>query len=54
MLKWFKERSGERTTLDGASLMVICGSVILFGGIANLLAWAGLLYGIYTFTQPED
>jgi hypothetical protein len=54
MLKWFKERSGERTTLDGASLMIICGSVILFGGIANLLAWAGLLYGIYTTVASED
>lgn len=54
MLKWFKERSGERTTLDGASLMVICGSVILFGGIAKLLAWAGLLWGVYTLTKSED
>ena len=37
MLKWLKERSGERTTLDGASLMIICGSVILFGGIGILI-----------------
>lgn len=54
MLNWFKERSGERTTLDGVTLMVICGSVILFGGVANLLAWAGFAYGIYTTVSSED
>lgn len=54
MLKWFKERTGERTTLDGMTLMLICGSVILFGGVANLLAWAGFAYGIYTTVSSED
>ena len=34
--------------------IVICGSVILFGGIAKLLAWAGLLWGVYTLTKAED
>ena len=54
MLKWFKERSGERTTLDGASLMIICGSVILFGGLVKIAAWLGLGYGIWTLLQKED
>jgi|TARA_A200000159_G_scaffold116332_1_gene109782 hypothetical protein len=51
---WFKDRIKERTSLDGVSLIVICGSVILFGGIAKLLAWAGLLWGVYTLTKSED
>ena len=42
---WFKDRIKERTSLDGVSLIVICGSVILFGGIAKLLAWVGFLWG---------
>jgi hypothetical protein len=54
MLNWLKERVTERTTFDGASLIVICGSVILFGGIAKLLAWAGFLWGIYTLVRKED
>jgi hypothetical protein len=45
---WIAERIVERTTLDGIGLIVVCGSVILFGGLAKLLAWAGLLWGIYT------
>tara|TARA_B100001093_G_C26368335_1_gene817683 strand:- start:25 stop:201 length:177 start_codon:yes stop_codon:yes gene_type:complete len=51
---WIMERVGERTSLDGVSLVVICGSFILFGGIAKLLAWAGLLWGIYTLVKTES
>ena len=51
---WFKDRIKERTSLDGVSLIVICGSVILFGGIAKLLAWVGFLWGVYTLTKSED
>lgn len=53
-MSWFKDRIKERTSLDGVSLIVICGSVILFGGIAKLLAWAGFLWGVYTLTKAED
>ena len=49
-----KQRTGERKKGDGVSLIVICGSVILFGGIAKLLAWAGLAWGVYTLVQKED
>ena len=48
---WVMDRVGERTSLDGLSLVVICGSVILFGGIAKLLAWVGLAWGIYTLVK---
>ena len=51
---WVMDRVGERTSLDGLSLVVICGSVILFGGIAKLLAWVGLAWGIYTLVKSED
>ena len=51
---WIMDRVGERTSLDGVSLIVICGSVVIFGGIAKLLAWAGLAYGIYTLVKSED
>ena len=52
-MNWLKDRIKERTSLDGVSLIVICGSVILFGGIAKLLAWAGFLWGVYTLTKAE-
>jgi len=50
---WVMDRLGERTSLDGAALIVVCGSVILFGGLAKLLAWVGLGYGIYTLVKSE-
>ena len=36
MKEWIMDRVGERTSLDGVGLVLICGSVILFGGIAKL------------------
>jgi len=45
---WFKDRIKERTSLDGVSLIVICGSVILFGGIAKLFSVGLGFFGAYT------
>lgn len=45
---------GERTSLDGAMLIGICGATILLGGVVKLVAWAGLIYGIYTLLKTES
>jgi len=45
---------GERTSWDGGVLIAVCGSVILFGGVAKLLAWAGLAWGIWTLLKSES
>jgi len=50
---WAMDRLGERTSIDGLSLIVVCGSVVLFGGLAKLLAWAGLLWGVYTLVKSD-
>jgi hypothetical protein len=50
---WVKDRFSERTSLDGAALIAICGSVIMFGGLVKILAWVGLAYGIYTLVKPD-
>ena len=50
---WVMDRVGERTSIDGLGLIVICGSVILFGGIAKLLAWVGLVWGVYTLVKSD-
>ncbi len=50
---WILGRLKERTSHDGILLMVCCGCVILFGGLAKLLAWAGLLWGAYTLVKKE-
>lgn len=53
MMHWVKARLGERTSWDGGMLIAVCGSVILFGGIAKMLAWAGLAWGIWTMMKKE-
>ena len=53
MLDWIKGRLKERTSLDGLTLILICGSILLFGGLAKVAAWAGLIYGVWTLVQPE-
>jgi hypothetical protein len=50
---WAMARLGERTSLDGVALIGVCGSVILFGGLAKLLAWVGLLWGVYTLVKSD-
>jgi len=49
-----KKLLGERTTWDGGMLIAVCGSVILFGGIAELLSWVGLAYGAWTMLKTES
>ena len=51
---WVLDRIGERTSHDGIVLIVACGSIILVGGLAKLLAWVGLLWGVYTLVRSED
>ena len=53
-MEYLKKLLKERTSVDGAALIAICGSVILFGGLAKLAAWVGLAYGIYTLIKSES
>lgn len=50
---WSLDRLKERTTYDGLTLIVVCGSIIIFGGIATKLAWLGLAYGIFTSVKSQ-
>ena len=51
---WLLDRVKERTSHDGILLIACCGSVLLFGGLAKLLAWVGLLWGVYTFAMKGE
>lgn len=52
-MKYLTKLMGERTTLDGMVICGVCGMVILFGGIAKMLAWVGLVYGAWTLLKTE-
>jgi hypothetical protein len=48
MLNKIKEKK------DSLILMGVCGVVILFGGVAHLVAWAGFAWGMWQIVQKED
>ena len=50
---WIMARVKERTSLDGLLLVAAGGSVLLFGGLAKLLAWVAVLWGVYTLLKAE-
>ena len=50
---WVKDRLGERTSYDGLLLIGGCLSVILFGGLAKVLAWIGLAWGVFTLVKSD-
>jgi len=54
VVDWIKDRVKERTSIDGVTLIIVCGFILLFGGIAKLLAWAGLVWGIITLVKKES
>lgn len=53
-MSWIKKRMWERTSLDGVSLILMAGLVLIAAPIVNLLAWPALAYGIYTLVKSED
>ena len=50
---WIMARVKERTSLDGALLVAVGGSILLFGVLAKLLAWVAVLWGAYTLFKAE-
>ena len=54
MTDWIKNRFKERTSLDGVSLILIAGLVLIAAPIVKLLAWPALAYGIYTLVKSEE
>ncbi len=52
--KWINSRIKERTTLDGAILIIAGVSFLIFKPIAALAAYGAIAYGIWTIWKKED
>jgi hypothetical protein len=52
-IDWAKARVSERTSWDGAVLVVVCVLILCTGGLAKVLAVAGLCYGAWTCYKAE-
>ncbi len=51
--KWMNARIKERTTLDGALLIVAGISFLIFKPIASIVAYAAIVYGGWTIWKSE-
>ena len=50
---WVKNRLLERTTLDGVVLMAAGVIVLIFSPLANIAAYAAIVYGVWTIWKAE-
>ena len=52
-INWVKVRLNERTSCDGA-VLILCGVVVLIAGpLAKLAAWGAIGYGAWTLWKRE-
>ena len=51
--KWIQARIKERTTLDGALLILAGISFLIFKPIAILVSYGGIAYGAWTIWKSE-
>ena len=51
--KWINARIKERTTLDGALLIMAGVSFLIFKPIAAIVAYAAIVYGAWTIWKAE-
>ena len=51
---WVSKRFTERTSWDGAVLIIAGISFLIFKPIASLVAYAAIAYGAWTIYKKED
>lgn len=54
MEKWILARLKERTTLDGAVLIIAGVAFLIFKPIASLVAYGAIAYGAWTLWKKES
>lgn len=52
-MNWIKNRLKERTSLDGAALMVLGGLVLFMALLAKIAAGVAIVYGAWTLWKGE-
>lgn len=52
-MNWIKNRLKERTSLDGAALMVLGSLVLFMAPLAKIAAGVAIVYGAWTLWKGE-
>ncbi len=53
-IDWVKARVSERTSWDGGVVIGLSILALIASPIIKWVAWAGLIYGIWTVIQKQD
>ena len=51
--EWILARLAERTSWDGASIIALSVCILVASPLVGWLAWAGLVYGVYTLIKEQ-
>lgn len=51
--KWIESRLQERSTVDGIVMVAAGAAVIVFSPFAKLIAYAAIIYGVWTIYRQE-
>ena len=51
-MQWLKDRWEERTSWDGTVLIGVGVVCILFAPLVKWVAWAAVIYGVWTLFRP--
>ena len=52
-MDWLKNRLKERTSLDGAAMVVLGGLVLFMAPLATIAAGVAIVYGAWTIWKGE-
>jgi len=53
MIDWVKDRVEERTTWNGAALIVVGVVILIAGPFASLAAYGAIAYGAWSIWKAE-
>ncbi len=51
--EWITARVAERTSWDGVSIIALSVAVLVASPLVKWIAWAGLVYGLYTLVKEQ-
>jgi len=51
--EWITARVAERTSWDGVSIIALSVAILVASPLVKWIAWAGLVYGLYTLVKEQ-
>ena len=51
--EWITARVAERTSWDGVSIIALSIAIVVASPLVKWMAWAGLVYGLYTLVKEQ-